>query len=180
LKHARPKLMTAFGLTLAIVLTAHAVSARPAVAPSELPAVLQSCLDPGFYYELVGRTTQSADYYYLRTANYPSEFSPLDDWYTLVRVASGQCSRLQDHTSAQAPLSRTIPIQAARQLELQRFEAEIAALGGKSAFEAQLDRMLNPEPHTYFEGVTIYLSDEQIWALQQLGVRFSNNYQRLN
>lgn len=174
------RLIAAFIFACTAALAGSQVLARPAVAPSELPAVIRSCTKANTFYELVGQTTsEGVDLYYLRSSASRSEFSPLDDWYTLISVSNKQCFRQRDETSALAPLSNIIPLDAAQQLELQRFQAEIAALGGKAAFEAQLDRMLNPQPRTYFEGVPVYFSQEQVWALRQLGVRFSSNYQLL-
>lgn len=174
------RVIAASFLACAFALASSQVLARPAVAPSELPAVIRPCAKANTFYELVGKATSGGvDLYYLRSSANRSEFSPLDDWYTLITVSNGQCFRQRDETSTLAPLSNIIPMEAAQQLELQRFQAEIASLGGKQAFEAQLNRMLNPPPRSYFEGVPIYFSQEQVWALRQLGIRFSDNYQLL-
>jgi hypothetical protein len=68
----------------------------------------------------------------------------------------------------------------AQGLELQRYRRDIARARGKQQFGQRLNEKLSPSAHSAYSGVTIYLSQEQVWALRQLGIRFSNTYKLLS
>lgn len=80
------------------------------------------------------------------------------------------CLRLIS-TDIPQPLSVFLSIATARELELQRYRRWISRLGSKQEFEQALSSQLA------FGGS--YLSAEQVWALQQLRVRFPKTYELL-
>ena len=152
-----------------------------AAQPSSLPGNVQQCVEEGVgSVELVGTVRESSrTFYYLRNYLFGSD-DPMESWYSLIEVNSGQqCRRLMDGQADLTPLSHFMPAATARQLELQRYEGEIQAAGGRQAFQQAFNRRLSPPPYTAYEGVPVYLSEEQVWALRQLGIQFPDTYHLL-
>lgn len=148
---------------------------------SALPEVIQRCVEEGVQsVGLVGTARESSQtFYYLRNYLFGID-TPLESWYSLIAVNSRQpCTRLMDGPSELTPLSQFMTTATARELELERYRHEIAAAGSQAAFEQELNEQLSPAPYTAFEGLPIYLSEEQVWALRQLGIQFPDTYRLL-
>lgn len=60
---------------------------------------------------------------------------------------------------------------AARDMELQRYRRWIKQMGGKQNFQ----KVLRERISKYFD----YLTVDQVWALQQLGITYPSTYQLL-
>jgi hypothetical protein len=149
--------------------------------PSNIPSSVQRCVEPGSRnVEVVGTASEpNRTFYYLRNYLYGLD-DPIESWYSLVQVDSGQqCQRLRGGNSGLAPLNHFMSTQSARQLELQRYQREIEQAGGRAAYEQEFNQRLNPPPNSAYEGIDIYLSEEQVWALRQLGIHFPDTYHLL-
>lgn len=145
-----------------------------------LPQNAAKCLEPiGKTFEVVATAQEKGKtFYYLRVWLYGNEDN-FESWYSLIQTDSSGCQRLKGVRSGLKPTSSFMTRATAQQLELGRYRREIAWAGGKQAFERQLNDKLSPSPRSAYSGVTIYFSPEQIWALQQLGIRFPNTYKLL-
>jgi hypothetical protein len=175
----------AFLLVAAVVPLSRSQTATQAMLPvpqpgTVLPEVATPCLEPtGKTFEVVGtQSEQSKTFYYLHTWLYAAG-DDFESWYSLIQLDSSGCRRLKGVRSGLKPLSSFMTMDTARQLELQRYRREIARAGGKQPFEQRLNQKLSPPAHTAYSGITIYLSQEQVWALQQLSIRFPNTYKLL-
>ena len=148
---------------------------------SNIPDAVQPCVESGSRsVELVGTVREpNRTFYFLRNYLYGLD-DPTESWYSLIQIdSSQQCQRLRGGNSGLAPLNNFMSTQSARQLELQRYQREIEQAGGRSVYERQFNQRLNPPPNSMYEGVDIYLSEEQVWALRQLGIQFPDTYHLL-
>lgn len=185
--------MLAFLLVLAVAPSSYTITALPtlrlqsprATLPSpqpgvNLPQAAVRCLEPvGNTFEVVGTLKEKGKtYYYLHVWLYDAG-DDFESWYSLIEINSSGCRQLRGAKSGLKPLSSFMSMAPARKLELQRYRHEIAKAGGKGAFEQRLNQKLSPSAHSAYSGVTIYLSQEQVWALRQLGIRFPNTYKLL-
>lgn len=155
----------------------------PLSGRSLLTAALR-CLEPrGRNYEVVATATESQDtFYYLHVWLYGIS-DDFESWYSLIRVDSvGQCQSLINSQSGLKSLSNFMSTATAKQIELKRYKKEIAHAGSKQAFQQRLNYKLSPpkDHRTAYTGVKIYLSEEEVWALHQLGIEFPKTYQVLH
>ena len=171
-----------FLLVSAVVPLSRSQTTLPVPQPGTvLPEAAAPCLEPtGKSFEVVGtQSEQGKTFYYLHTWLYKAG-DDFESWYSLIQVDPSGCRRLKGVRSGLKPLSSFMTMDTARQLELQRYRREITRVGGKQPFEQRLNEKLSPPAHTAYSGITVYLSQEQVWALQQLGIRFPNTYKLLN
>jgi hypothetical protein len=159
--------------------------AFPAIlSGSALPTTALSCLEPrGKNYEVAATVVEGqSTFYYLHIWLYGIG-NDFESWYSLIRIDSaGQCQSLIHSQSGLKSLSNFMSTATARQMELKRYEKEISHAGGKQAFQQRLnDKLSPPKDHrTAYTGVKTYLSEEEVWALHQLGVNFPKTYQVLH
>lgn len=171
-------LSSALALLLVLMPSILGAKEKPIPLPIEqgkthLPKSAAKCLESaGKTFEVVA-TAKEKDktFYYLHVWLYGSEDN-FESWYALIQTNSLGCQRLKGVQSGLKPISSFMTTPTARRLELERYRREIARAGGRQAFEQQLNQKLSPPPRSAYSGVPIYLSSEQVWALQQLGIRF--------
>lgn len=147
---------------------------------SSLPTAALHCLETrGKNYEVAATATESQNvFYYLHIWLYGIS-DDFESWYSLIRVDSvGQCQSLIHSQSGLKALSNFMSTATAKQVELKRYEKEIAHAGSKQAFQQRLNYKLSPpkDHRTPYTGVKIYLSEEEVWALHQLGIQFPKTY----
>ncbi len=150
----------------------------PAITqPSPLPgvrvpeAILRCVGETGKYFDLLGTVSEKQKTFYLLGV-YDAVAGENPLFARDVLIAQGGklgCLRLIS-PDIPKPLRVFISIDAARELELQRYRHIQAQLGGKQ----QLERALKDQLGNY------YLSDEQVWALEKLKVEFPKNYELLS
>ena len=128
----------------------------------------------GAKYELLA-TVQDRDttYHLLSIYEYADE-DPRERWDVLTQQDQAGCLLLHHLGSGLKPLSAYMPLEIAKQLELQRYQYWIAKVGGREKFQKELSRKFSDS------GVPHYLSAEQVWALTRLGIRLPQTYKTLN
>jgi hypothetical protein len=178
--------LLAFSKPLAIsLLQARAPSTEMAQAASvnkpkpvqgtKVPDSVLTCIpNEGAKYELLGETKQEATDYYLLSIYAYADEDPTERWDALIQVDRSGCLLLHHLGSGLKPLSVYMPVEVARKLELQRYQHWITKAGSKEKFQQILIARGSDA------GVPHYLSQEQVWALQQLGVQVPRSYRILS
>jgi hypothetical protein len=133
---------------------------------SGIPEVVNSCIPSNQVArsELIGSTRLQDRDYYLLTAYEQGDDVASD----LVIAASGEsCERIfYNPMGDRLALSSTVPQAVARQLTLQRYQREIQRIG-QQAFQQQVNQAASSGSVTWY--------DEEVWALQQLGITVPAN-----
>lgn len=107
--------------------------------------------------EVIGSTTAQGRNYYLFAAYEEGDPVASD---LIISIANKTCRReLYNPTGDRLALATAIPQTIARQLTLQRYQREIKRIG-RATFEQQIKQSRSDR---WF--------DEEVWALQQLGIR---------
>ncbi|MCU0551792.1 MAG: hypothetical protein MUC48_20825 [Leptolyngbya sp. Prado105] len=135
--------------------------------------VLRCVPNEGAKYELLGEVRDRNTSYSLLSIYEYADADPKEQWDVLIQHEEVGCLLLHHLGSGLEPLSAYIPIDSARQLELQRYEKWIKKLGSKEKLQKHLASRLSDRavPH--------YFSQEQIWALQQLSIQIPKTYKIL-
>lgn len=96
---------------------------------------------------------------------------PVNPWYLVISSGNGACVAL--NTPATQQLSKIVPFEVGRELELQRIQGVIAEVGGKDKFAAIMFSFEGDNYHGFDrpEASSVKLSRETAWALQQLSIR---------
>jgi len=161
--------------TSAELAQAASVNKPKPVQGTKVPDSVLTCIpNEGAKYELLGETKQEATDYYLFSIYAYADEDPTERWDALIQVDRSGCLLLHHLGSGLKPLSTYMPVEVARKLELQRYQHWITESGGKEEFQQNLIARGSDV------GVPHYLSQEQVWALQQLGVQVPRNYKILN
>lgn len=152
---------------------------RPKPVGQPFPPEAQTCMESsGKTYEVVGTAKENdKTFYYAHIYLYNDTF---ESWYSLIQVdPKNGCLRLlgsNRRITPYKPLSSFMSVATARQLELKRYQHEIKKAGGRRQFEQRLQEKLNPEPNTPYARSPIFLTEEQVWALNELGFKVSGRY----
>ncbi len=144
------------------------------VRGTQVPNEVLTCIpNEGAKYELLGvAKQQETDYYLLSVYAYADE-DPNERWDAVIQHDRAGCLLLHHLSSGLRPISAYMPAETARKLELQRYQHWIEKAGSKEKFQqAFIARAADP-------GVPHYLSQEQVWALKQLGVSIPSTYRIL-
>lgn len=177
--------LLAFSKPLAITLlqakepSSELVQATPVNKPkpvqgTKVPDSVLTCIpNEGEKYELLGTTQQEATSYYLLSIYAYSDEDPMERWDALIQVDRSGCLLLHHLGSGLKPLSTYMSVEIARQLELQRYQYWMTKAGGKEKLQQILIARGSDR------GVPHYLSQEQAWALRQLGVQVPRTYRIL-
>jgi hypothetical protein len=149
---------------------------QPLSISVQVPNEVKVCMEAtGERFDLLGSVQDQNKTYYLLGV-YPDfvSKSPLDatDELIVTDLQEG-CRRLVGVNSVAEPMSFYMPRAKAQDLELQRYQHDTALEGGTPAFQQDLTDHIKNNAGEYL------LSNEQIQALHQLGVRFPSNYQLL-
>lgn len=176
--------LLAFSKPLAIALlqareSSELVQAAPVNKPkpvqgTKVPASVLTCIpSEGAKYELLGTIKHDSTSYYLLSIYAYADEDPMERWDALIQDDRAGCLLLHHLGSGLKPLSTYVPVEVARQLELQRYQYWISKAGGKEKFQQVLIARGSDT------GVPHYLSQEQVWALRQLGVEVPRTYKIL-
>lgn len=145
------------GLVLLSVLQ---IPAQAQIEPT-LPDSLRPCLPQATErIEQLGQLQQGQETFYLVSAFQDERY-----WELLVQTDAAGCLLVKGQQDTES-LSAYIPLEAAQQLSLQRYQRRIEEAGGLQAFQQGFTEYMTSQPG----GETTYLAPENIWALQQLGV----------
>lgn len=159
--------LLSFGLSISMTLTQVPVQSSTAIPKSVVACIPESVPNAVTKQaQLIAQTEyQGKAYYFLEiaTKNEPTT------WDLIVAVdASARCEAVFGNPMGDVvSLANFVPLQVARQLELQILKNAIQLAGGKQKFQAQL---LQSAPSQ-----SSYWTTEQLWALKQLGLRPPQN-----
>lgn len=144
------------------------------VKGTQIPKEVLICVpNEGAKYELLSVAKQQETEYYLLWIYAYADEDPTERWDVVIQRDRTGCLLLHHLGSGLKPLSTYMPVETARQLELQRYQHWIEKAGSKEKFQQSfIARAANP-------GVPHYLSQEQVWALKQLGVSIPSTYRIL-
>ena len=136
---------------------------------SAIPAALQPCLPRTLErIELLGKVQQEQKMLYLLGAFVGDHY-----WELLAQQDEAGCLLIKDQQNTE-PLSAYVPLEAAQQLALQRYQRRITEAGGLAAFQKGFTAYMTQQS----PGEITYLAPEAVWALQQLGVELpAGSYQ---
>lgn len=145
---------------------------------TQTPPALTTCLGlSGAEYEVTAvAKDRGKTFYLLAVYDVPQEKEQSKDPFVSSDelIALGEafgCLRLISPESGVRPLSLYMSVEAARNMELQRYRRWSKQMGGKQ----NLQRVLQERISKYFD----YLTVDQVWALQQIGITFPSTYQLL-
>lgn len=133
-----------------------------------LPQGINSCIPTQQVVsaQVVATAQKSGSTYYLMNAYQSNDPIPSD---LLISVKAPRCTlHLYNPMGDVIPLSRFVPEDVARSLVLQRLKSAVKEIGGKEQFQ---QRLLAESSQTDLS----YWSPEELWALQQLGIRPPEN-----
>lgn len=144
------------------------------VKGTQIPNEVLTCVpNEGAKYELLGVAKQQETEYYLLSIYAYADEDPNERWDVVIQRDRAGCLLLRHLGSGLKPTSAYVPVEAAKQLELQRYQHWIEKAGSKDKFQqAFIARAAD-------SGVPHYLSQEQVWALKQLGISIPNTYKIL-
>lgn len=144
------------------------------VKGTQIPNEVLTCVpNEGAKYELLGVAKQQETEYYLLSIYAYADEDPTERWDVVIQHDRAGCLLLHHLGSGLKPISAYMAVETARQLELQRYQHWIEKAGSKEKFQQTLiARTADP-------GVPHYLSQEQVWALKQLGISIPSTYRIL-
>lgn len=158
-------------LTLAFVIGL-SVAMSWSIASAQLPAAVQSCIPtqtrlPITRSEIIGSTRLSSRTYYLLAAYAEGQTRPAD---LVISTEGDSCQEeffnpMGDWLS----LAQFLPQSVARQLTLARLRRAMEQAGSAAAFQQQINQAVENGNPVWFE--------EEVWALQQLGIAIPANVQ---
>ncbi len=144
-----------------------------------VPEELKICLDhqTGEQFDVSAIAKDKGNTFYLLAVyKDPNSHNPLTSRDELIALGKKYGCLGLIQPGKPMPLSLYLPTSVVRDLELQRFRHWIKQMGGKQKFEAALAAEINfPDDIDFY-----YLSAEQVWAMQQLGIKFPNTYKPLS
>jgi hypothetical protein len=145
------------------------------VSGTEVDSKVLRCVpNEGAKYELRGEVHDRNTTYFLLSIYEYADEDLEEQWDVLIQHEEVGCLLLHHLGSGLKPLSAYIPIDSARQLELQRYEKWIKKMGSKEKLQKHLASRLSDK------AVPLYFSQEKIWALQQLGIQIPKTYKILS
>ena len=164
----RSLLISFISLVLILGLTLNTF-AQPTQIESTVPAALQPCLPRLLErVELLGKVQQEQQKLYLLGAFLGDRY-----WELLAQQDEAGCLLIKDQQNTE-PLSAYVPLEAAQQLALQRYQRRITEAGGLAAFQKGFTAYMTQQS----PGEITYLAPEAVWALQHLGVEIpAGSYQ---
>lgn len=195
----RRRFLLVFGMVIMILLGLgfHAYQSRSASQPALLAPVFQdfpanlgpkpakgtqtppgltTCLGlSGAEYEVTAvAKDRGKTFYLLSVYDIPQEKEQRKDPFVsgdqlIALKESFGCLGLVSPETGVRPLSLYMSVEAARDMELQRYRRWIKQMGGKQNFQ----KVLRERITEYFD----YLTVDQVWALQQLGITYPSTYQ---
>ena len=164
----RSLLISFISLVLILGLTLNTFAQQTQIEPA-IPAVLQPCLPRSLErIQLLGQMQQEQQKLYLLGAFLGDRY-----WELLVQQDEAGCILIKGQQDTE-PLSAYIPLEAAQQLALQRYQRRITEAGGLAAFQKGFTAYMTQQS----PGEITCLAPEAVWALQQLGVELpAGSYQ---
>ncbi|MCU0548445.1 MAG: hypothetical protein MUC48_03770 [Leptolyngbya sp. Prado105] len=157
-KFPRKSLFVKTGVLFFIGWIVFAIAPSPAQS-TDIPSAANSCIPKAQVAraEIIGSTMVQGKNYYLFAAYEQGDPVASD---LIISIANKNCRReLYNPTGDRLALASAIPQTVARQLTLQRYQREIKRIG-RATFEQQIKQSRSDR---WF--------DEEVWALQQLGIR---------
>lgn len=144
------------------------------VKGTQIPNAVLTCVpNEGAKYELLGVAKQQETEYYLLSIYAYADEDPTERWDVVIQRDRAGCLLLHHLGSGLKPIVAYMPVETARQLELQRYQHWIERAGGKEKFQQVFIARAADS------GVPHYLSEEQVWALKKLGISIPNTYRVL-
>jgi hypothetical protein len=146
---------------------AFAQAPTPATAPSTqseatIPTALYPCVpQPVDQIQLLGQVQQEEEQFYLLGLFVSDRY-----WESLVQRDRSGCLLVKGQQDTES-LSAYVSLDIAQQLTLQRYQRRIEEAGGLEAFQRGFAEYMGRSSG----GEVVYLAPENVWALQQLGVR---------
>lgn len=144
-----------------------------------VPSELFVCLgQTGTHFDISGiAKDQRNTFYLLSIYDALARNNPLDSHDELIALGDKYgCLRLIE-PGMPLPLHVYLPTSVAKELELQRYRHWIEQMGGKQKFEQALSARINASGEV--DG-NYYLANEQVWALQRLGIKLPKTYKLLS
>ncbi len=151
------------------------MGAKPQPVGTKVPSQVLTCVpNEGAKYELLGTVHDRDTTYHLLSIYEYADEDPKERWDVLIQQDQAGCLLLQHLGSGLKPLSAYMPLEIAKQLELQRYQHWIEKAGGKEKFQSVFSSQFSDS------GVPRYLSAEQVWALTKLSIQLPQTYKILN
>ncbi|MGK7905683.1 MAG: hypothetical protein AB4040_00430 [Synechococcus sp.] len=140
--------------------------ASAARAETAIPAWIPSCLPDGATeIEIRGDATVEGREFYYVTAN-----GKEGGFTTLLEGSESSCEVLIAPEDPPTPLHDAIPLEAAKEITLENYQAAAQMLGGTE----QLQEYLNSDAGSF--ETFIWYADEHLWAFEQLGIEIDPHY----
>lgn len=159
--------LLALSTVFAVVVVTTASANPPKEQNQQMPAALQPCVPSNQVAktELVSKTRSENTEFYLLSAYEANDTQATD---LIISLQGDRCKEVFFNPMGDAiPLANSVGKQVARQLTLGRYQREIKKIG-REKFQQQIDE-------TAAEAKQVAWWDEEVWALQQLGLKVPPN-----